>query len=121
MAWGWVLLWYSLVASGWFWPWYVTWVVALAALLPWGRLSVATLLLAGGALTLYAFLPLQSSFAYGYRSFLVFGPAWVYLLWRVWRARGVWARGFTLALPIMALALWAPKVSRETAPSPDAN
>ncbi|HUY77494.1 MAG TPA: hypothetical protein VMV29_12035 [Ktedonobacterales bacterium] len=104
MAWGWVLLWYSLVASGWFWPWYVTWVVALVALTPWGRLSVATLLLAGGALTLYAFLPLQSSFAYGYRSFLVFGPAWAYLLWQVWRARGHWALGLALARPIMALA-----------------
>ncbi|HLY29993.1 MAG TPA: hypothetical protein VKQ36_03095, partial [Ktedonobacterales bacterium] len=89
LAWGWALLWYALVASGWFWPWYVTWVVALAALIPWGRLSVTTLLLAGGALTLYAFLPLQSSPVYGYRSFLVFVPAWAYLLWayRRWRAQ----------------------------------
>jgi hypothetical protein len=46
---------------------------------------VATLLLAGGALTLYGFLPLQSSPVYGYRSLVAFGPALIYLLWQAWR------------------------------------
>jgi alpha-1,6-mannosyltransferase len=86
-GWGWILLWYALVASGWFWPWYVTWAVGVVALCAWGRLSVATLLLAGGALTLYGFLPLQSSPLYGYRSLVAFGPALVYLLWQGWRRR----------------------------------
>jgi hypothetical protein len=86
-AWGWVLLWYVLVASTWFWPWYVTWAVAVVALVPWGRLSVATLLLAGGALALYAFLPLHASPIYGYRSVFVFGPVVGYLLWWAWRRR----------------------------------
>jgi hypothetical protein len=86
-GWGWILLWYALVASGWFWPWYVTWAVGIVALCAWGRLSVATLLLAGGALTLYAFLPLQSSPVYGYRSLIAFGPALVYLLWQAWESR----------------------------------
>ena len=81
-AWGWVLLWYIVVASGWFWPWYVTWLVALVALVPWGRLTVATLLLTGGSLALYAFLPLHSSPIYGYRSFVTFGPVVGYLLWQ---------------------------------------
>jgi hypothetical protein len=86
-GWGWILLWYALVASGWFWPWYVTWAVGVVALCAWGRLSVATLLLAGGALTLYGFLPLQSSPVYGYRSLVAFGPALVYLLWQAWWQR----------------------------------
>src|SRR6516225_5956204 len=86
-GWGWILLWYALVASGWFWPWYVTWAVGVVALCAWGRLSVATLLLADGALTLYGFLPLQSSPLYGYRSLVAFGPALVYLLWQGWRRR----------------------------------
>jgi alpha-1,6-mannosyltransferase len=86
-GWGWVLLWYALVASGWFWPWYVTWAVGVVALCAWGRLSVATLLLAGGALTLYGFLPLQSAPIYGYRSLIAFGPALIYLLWQAWRNR----------------------------------
>ena len=84
-AWGWALLWYALVASGWFWPWYVTWVVALAAVAPWGRLQVATGLLAGGALTLYGFLPLQASPVYGFRSLVAFGPLVAYLVWQGWR------------------------------------
>ena len=88
-GWGWILLWYALVASGWFWPWYVTWAVGVVALCAWGRLSVATLLLAGGALTLYGFLPLQSSPVYGYRSLVAFGPALIYLLWQAWLRRDV--------------------------------
>jgi hypothetical protein len=86
-GWGWILLWYALVASGWFWPWYVTWAVGVVALCAWGRLSMATLLLAGGALTLYGFLPLQSAPVYGYRSLVAFGPALIYLLWQAWRRR----------------------------------
>jgi alpha-1,6-mannosyltransferase len=86
-AWGWVLLWYVLIASTWFWPWYVTWIVAIVALVPWGRLSVATLLLAGGALALYAFLPLHAAPIYGYRSVFAFGPVLGYLLWWAWRRR----------------------------------
>ena len=85
-AWVWTLFGYVVIASGWFWPWYVTWVVALVALLPWGTLSVAVLLLAGGAATLYAFLPLYAAPVYGFRALLAFGPALVYLGWR-WRRR----------------------------------
>ena len=97
------------------------------ALIPWGRLSVVVLLLAGGALTLYAFLPLQSSFVYGYRAWLVFGPAWAYLLWSLWRTRRHWelSRSFRF-VTIVASMLGArrrfasptSKVSRETSASP---
>jgi hypothetical protein len=47
------------------------------------------LLLAGGAVTLYGFLPLQSSPVYGYRSLVAFGPALIYLLWQAWLRRDV--------------------------------
>ncbi|HEY7833109.1 MAG TPA: hypothetical protein VIG30_06035 [Ktedonobacterales bacterium] len=84
-AWGWTLLWYVLVASGWFWPWYVTWVLAVVALLPWSKLSVTALLLSGGVLVLYAFAPLSGLTAYApvyqWRALLEFGPAAAYLLW----------------------------------------
>jgi hypothetical protein len=86
-AWSWALLWFALVASGWFWPWYVTWVVALAAVAPWGRLQVAAGLMAGGVLTLYGFLPLQASPVYGYRALVAFGPIVAYLAWQGWRDR----------------------------------
>lgn len=85
-AWGWALVWYALIASGWFWPWYVTWVVAVAALAPWGRLQTLAQLLAGGVLTLYAFLPLQAAGVYGFRSVVAFGPAVVYLVYLLRRA-----------------------------------
>jgi hypothetical protein len=84
---GWALLWYVLVASGWFWPWYVTWLVVLVALLPWSELSVATLLLAGGVLTLYAFKPANNAPLYGWRALFEFGPALIYLLWFAYRRR----------------------------------
>ncbi len=79
-SWAWVLMWYVLVASGWFEPWYVTWLVPLVAILPWSELSVATVLLAGGVLLLYAFRPLGTAFIYGYRTIFAFGPAVAYLI-----------------------------------------
>ncbi len=87
-AWGWALLWYVLVASGWFWPWYVTWALAVVALLEPRRLTIAALLTAGGALTLYAFLPLHASPIYGYRSVVAFGPVLGYLTTTAWHRRG---------------------------------
>jgi hypothetical protein len=105
LAWAWVLLFYPLTASGWYWPWYATWAVCLAALVVEGgradaprsaplatgtdEVAIATLLLAGGSLTLYAFLPLYSSSIYGYRALIALGPAAAFLLisgWRHWQA-----------------------------------
>jgi hypothetical protein len=97
-AWGWALLWYVLVASGWFWPWYVTWALAVVALLTQGRLTIAALLTATGALALYAFLPLHASPLYGYRSVVAFGPVLGYLAITAWRRRG--------ALFTPEMALW---------------
>lgn len=88
-AWAWILFWYVVVASGWFWPWYVTWVVVFVALLPWDDLTLATLLLAGGVLTLYGFQPLYAAPVYGLRAYVAFGPAVGYLVWRWRQARAV--------------------------------
>jgi hypothetical protein len=100
-AWVVVILGYLLIASGWYWPWYATWAVALAALVVGFGLDaddvpsptepeatptaartvmVATLLLAGGSLLLYGFLPLYASPIYGYRALVALAPAAVYLL-----------------------------------------
>jgi hypothetical protein len=81
-GWATVLLGYVLLASGWFWPWYATWSLAIVALLSWGELTIAALLLAGGVLTLYAFLPLFAAPVYGLRAWIAFGPTIVYLLRR---------------------------------------
>jgi hypothetical protein len=101
-TWAGVILAYLLIASGWYWPWYATWAVALAALVvgfgldagtpssPEREVSpaavhtvmISTLLLAGGSLVLYGFLPLYASPVYGYRALVALGPAAVYLLIR---------------------------------------
>ena len=91
-GWSWALVAYVVVASVWFWPWYVTWPLAFAALLPWGDLTVTVLLLSGGALTLYAFLPLYAAGVYGLRAWLVFGPALLYLLSRSSRGHALTLR-----------------------------
>jgi hypothetical protein len=86
-AWGWVLLGYLLFVSGWFWPWYVTWPLVVVALRPLDRLTIAILLLSGGVLTIYSFLPLMSSPVYGLRAVIAFGPMLGYLAWRWWAER----------------------------------
>ncbi len=57
LAWGLVLLIYLTVGSFWFWPWYVSWVVAPVALAGPGRLWNATIILCACSMTLYALFP----------------------------------------------------------------
>jgi hypothetical protein len=75
----WALVNYIVLASAWFWPWYVTWPLAFVALRPLGRQALGVLLLAGGVLSIYAFLPDRASLAFGLRALFAFGPAIVYL------------------------------------------
>lgn len=91
VAWGWTLLWYVLFASAWFWPWYVTWAVAVVALTPWKLLPRVTVLLSAGVLTLYAFQPLYALGIYGYRSLVAFGPALLVLALALAQRQG-WLR-----------------------------
>ncbi len=86
-AWWWAVWFYLVIASGWFLPWYVTWLLILAALCPTNKLLIATELLAGGVLVIYAMDPLTASPVYGLRSLLAFGPVLAYLLWQRQRAR----------------------------------
>lgn len=86
-AWSWALVGYLVLASGWFWPWYATWPLAVVALRPLDRLSRAVLVLAGGVLTLYGFLPVTAAPIFGYRAFVAFGPALAYLAWDWHRER----------------------------------
>ncbi len=75
----WALASYIVLASAWFWPWYVTWPLAFVALRPLGRQSLSVLLLAGGVLSIYAFLPDRASLAFGLRALFAFGPAIAYV------------------------------------------
>ncbi len=86
-SWWWAIFLYLVIACGWFLPWYVTWLLAVAALRPIDRLATAAQLLAGGTLIFYIMDALPSSPLHGIRAFLVFGPAIGYLLWWAYRDR----------------------------------
>jgi GPI-GlcNAc transferase complex PIG-U subunit len=100
-AWGWTLLWYVLIASGWFWPWYATWGIAVVALTPWRLLARVTVLFSAGVLTLYTFQSLHALGIYGYRSLVAFGPTLVVLAlvlvrrlgWFSWPEMSHWRQG----------------------------
>ena len=83
---GWTAVWLALLylASAWFWPWYVIWALATAALIPFSLLSRLTVLLTWGVLLLYAGLGFGESnlwYLQTYRSLFVFGlPLAIFLL-----------------------------------------
>ena len=95
----WLFFVYCAVSAVWFWPWYVTWFVALAALLDWrvtGRTAVMFALLAPLA---YVFFPstVDPALWQRYRAVLIFVPPLVFALshgvalvrahWRTWLQR----------------------------------
>jgi hypothetical protein len=59
-AWVVVVFVYLTVGALWFWPWYVSWLVAPAVLVGPGRLWNATLILCASSLTLYALFPVAA-------------------------------------------------------------
>jgi hypothetical protein len=56
-AWGWVMFVYLTVGVFWFWPWYVSWLVAPVVLVGPGRLWNAVIILCACCMTLYAIFP----------------------------------------------------------------
>lgn len=54
VAWGWLLFAYLTVGSVWFWPWYVSWLLPVVALLGPGTLLNASLILSISSMVLYA-------------------------------------------------------------------
>jgi hypothetical protein len=80
---------FLLLGAGWFWPWYVTWLLAPAALLVDRRRQFAAALFACTALLLYPALhwqlPIAPYFSYSLALTLTFGLpalAFAYALWR---------------------------------------
>ena len=86
-AWWWVMFWYLVIASGYFAPWYVTWLLAIAVLYPFAEFAIPTQLLAAGVLILYPLYTVPSSPLHGVRAILAFGPALLYVLWYHYRHR----------------------------------
>ena len=76
-SWGMALFWYLVLVSGWFWPWYMLWMLWAVILRRFDAFTAAVLLLSATALFLYPLLGLPR--IPSYQSALIFGIPLVYL------------------------------------------
>ena len=74
------VFWYMILISGWFWPWYILWMLWPFVLWRFNTFSSAILVLAGTALFIYAFVGFTSTPLATYQSAIIFGVPLVYLL-----------------------------------------
>lgn len=105
---------YCSISAVWFWPWYLTWFVALAALLDWrvtGRTAVLASVLAP---MIYVFYPstVDPTWWQRYRAALVFVPPLMFVAWQAglliranWRR---WLGDARTALHSVAGRRWRP-------------
>ncbi len=76
-SWGRALFWYLVLVSGWFWPWYMLWMLWGVVLRRFDAFTSAVLLLSATALFLYPLLGLPR--IPSYQSSLIFGIPLIYL------------------------------------------
>ena len=90
VAWGWILFAYLTVGAVWFWPWYVVWLLPLAAFAGPARLLKGTLILSGTSMLLYATLWISSrtiAEIETWKSVVMEVPPLVYVLTSWWLER----------------------------------
>ncbi len=79
-SWGRAVFWYMILVSGWFWPWYMLWILWAVVLRRFDAFTKTVLILSGTSLLFY---PLQG-FARGpimtYQPALIFGVALIYYM-----------------------------------------
>ncbi len=87
----WILLAYLVLATPWFWPWYVTWVIPLAVLTGGRRATAATLTFSASVLVLYVMwgnqLPFDRGSILPLNNFVAFGLP-LLVLWLQLRRKG---------------------------------
>lgn len=73
----WILFAYLILATPWFWPWYVTWLISLAVLLGGRQATAATLTFSASVLVLYVMwgnqLPFDRGSIFPLHNFVAFG------------------------------------------------
>ena len=79
-AWNVAVFAYLMLVSGWFWPWYLLWVLWIAVLRRFDALTSTMLFLSGMVLLFYLFIGLLRAPAALYSSTLIFGLPLVYLI-----------------------------------------
>lgn len=75
-----IIFWYLILVSGWFWPWYLLWMLWAVVLSRIDAFTSAMLVLSGTALFIYPFVGFTQSPLATYQSALIFGIPLVYLL-----------------------------------------
>lgn len=79
-AWNVAVFAYLMLVSGWFWPWYLLWLLWTAVLRRFDTFTSTMLLLSGTVLFFYLFTGLLKAPAAFYQSTLIFGLPLVYLI-----------------------------------------
>lgn len=98
----WILFGYLVLATPWFWPWYVTWLVALAPLVGGRRATAATFTFSVSVLIIYVMwgntLPFDRASLYPAHNVVAFGLP-LLVLWLQLRQRGAADEPVYLARP----------------------
>jgi len=81
------VFWYLILVSGWFWPWYVLWLLWTVMLRRLDAFTSAILILSGTALFLYPFVGFTRGPIATYQAALIFGIPLVYLVIASFRQR----------------------------------
>lgn len=79
-SWGIVVFWYMVLASGWFWPWYLLWLLWIIVLQRLNTFTSAMLILSGTALFIYPFVGFSRSPLGPYQTALIFGIPLGYMI-----------------------------------------
>jgi hypothetical protein len=74
------VFWYMVLVSGWFWPWYLLWMLWIVVLQRLNAFTSAMLVLSGTALFIYPFVGFTRGPIATYQSALIFGIPLIYLL-----------------------------------------
>ncbi len=84
------IFWYLILVSGWFWPWYLLWLLWIVVLRRLDAFTIAILILSGTALFLYAFVGFTRGPIATYQAALIFGIPLIFLvLARIRRRKGL--------------------------------
>jgi hypothetical protein len=74
------VFWYLILVSGWFWPWYLLWLLWIVVLCRLDAFTIAILILSGTALFIYAFIGFTTGPIATYQATLIFGIPLIYLI-----------------------------------------
>jgi hypothetical protein len=74
------VFWYLILVSGWFWPWYLLWLLWIAVLRRLDAFTIAILILSSTALFLYSFVGFTRGPIATYQAALIFGIPLIFLI-----------------------------------------